>query len=100
MNLRLYNADFFVVAAYGKILPKLIFDFPQYKTLNVHPSLLPLFRGPSPIQSALLHGEKKTGITIILLDEKMDHGPMLVRESLLVGKDDTNQSLTVKRGRL
>jgi methionyl-tRNA formyltransferase len=71
---------FFVVAAYGKILPQALLDIPPKGTLNVHPSLLPRLRGPSPIQSAILQGEQKTGVSIMLLDALMDHGPLLAQE--------------------
>ena len=69
--------DLFVVAAYGKIIPKSILDIPKFGILNVHPSLLPKFRGPSPIQSFILSGEEKTGVTIMLMDEQVDHGSIL-----------------------
>jgi methionyl-tRNA formyltransferase len=68
--------DLFIVASYGKIIPKNVLDLPKYKTINVHPSLLPTLRGPSPIESAILQ-EEKTGVTIIVLDEEMDHGPII-----------------------
>ncbi|OHA50581.1 MAG: methionyl-tRNA formyltransferase [Candidatus Terrybacteria bacterium RIFCSPLOWO2_02_42_20] len=69
--------DLFIVASYGKIIPKSILDIPKFGTLNVHPSLLPKFRGPSPIQSFILSGEEKTGVTIMLMDEQVDHGQIL-----------------------
>jgi len=69
--------DLFIVAAYGKIIPKSVLEIPKFGTLNVHPSLLPKFRGPSPIQSFILSGEEKTGVTIMLMDDKIDHGPIL-----------------------
>ena len=69
--------DLFIVAAYGKIIPKSILEIPKHGSINVHPSLLPLHRGPTPIQTALLHGDKETGVSIMLLDEAMDHGPIL-----------------------
>ncbi len=74
--------DFFLVAAYSKILPKKILDIPKLGCLNIHPSLLPRWRGPSPIQSAILNGDEKTGVSIILLDEKMDHGPIIAQQQL------------------
>lgn len=74
--------DLFVVAAYGKILPKEILEIPKFGTLNIHPSLLPRWRGPSPIQSAILAGDEKTGVTIMLVNEKMDEGPILARQEL------------------
>lgn len=73
--------DLFIVASYGKIIPKDVLDIPKYGTINVHPSLLPRLRGASPIQSAILK-EDKTGMTIMLMDEGMDHGPILMQEEL------------------
>ena len=70
-------ADLFVVASFGKIIPKELLDIPKYGALNVHPSLLPKYRGPSPIQTAILNGDSETGVTIMLMDEEMDHGPIL-----------------------
>ncbi|MDB5266390.1 MAG: methionyl-tRNA formyltransferase, methionyl-tRNA formyltransferase [Parcubacteria group bacterium] len=75
------NADVFVVASFGKIMPKELIYLPPHKTLNVHPSLLPKLRGPAPIQGAIL-GEEKTGVTIMRMDEKMDEGPILVAEEV------------------
>ncbi len=79
-KLKTKNYQLFIVASYGKIIPKSILAIPKYGTLNVHPSLLPKFRGASPIQSAILADEKKTGVTIMLMDEKMDHGPILAQK--------------------
>lgn len=73
------GAEFFVVAAYGKIISRELLDIPPRGVLNVHPSLLPKFRGPSPIPSTILAGEEETGTTIMLLDEEMDHGPILAQ---------------------
>ena len=66
-----------IVASYGKIIPKDILAIPEHGTLNIHPSLLPKYRGPTPIQTAILNGDEETGVTVMLLDEKMDHGPLL-----------------------
>lgn len=74
--------DFFVVAAYGKILPKELLKIPHRGILNVHPSLLPKFRGASPIQSQILADEKHTGVSIMLIDEEMDHGPIVAQASI------------------
>ncbi|MEK7579776.1 MAG: methionyl-tRNA formyltransferase [Patescibacteria group bacterium] len=71
------NPDICIVAAYGKIIPKDWLEIPRYGFLNIHPSLLPKYRGASPIQTAILNGDKESGITIILMDEKIDHGPIL-----------------------
>lgn len=85
--------DLIVVAAYGLILPKEVLDIPKYGCLNIHASLLPKFRGPSPIQTALLAGEKKTGITLMLMDDKVDHGPILAQKELTIYTKDTGKSL-------
>lgn len=76
-ELRNTEWDLFLVAAYGKILPRSVIDIPSHGTLNVHPSLLPLHRGASPLQSMILAGEKEVGVTIMKLDEEMDHGPIV-----------------------
>lgn len=73
--------DLFIVASYGKIMPKEILALPRKGTLNVHPSLLPKLRGPSPISDAILY-EEETGVTIMLLDEEMDHGPIVAQEKI------------------
>lgn len=77
-------ADLFVVASYGKIIPKPLLDIPKYGSLNVHPSTLPKYRGPSPIQAAILNGDKETGVTIVLMDEKVDHGSILANSKFLI----------------
>lgn len=69
--------DAFIVASYGKILPKALLDIPKSGTINLHPSLLPKLRGPSPIRSAILNDEKEVGVSIMILDDKMDHGPLI-----------------------
>ncbi len=75
--LRSYGADIFVIAAYGKILSQALLDISPKGTINVHPSLLPRHRGPSPIQSAILSGDNTTGVTLMLTDKEMDHGPII-----------------------
>ena len=77
-QLRALEPDFFVVAAYAKIIPAAVLDIPKFGTLGTHPSLLPNYRGASPIQSVILAGETTTGVTIYLMDAKMDHGPICV----------------------
>jgi methionyl-tRNA formyltransferase len=77
-DLKKLEADVFVVASFGKILPKELIEVPRYGTLNVHPSLLPKLRGASPIQDSIL-GLAETGVTIIKMDEKMDHGPIIAQ---------------------
>jgi len=74
-------ADLYIVASFGKIIPKKILDIPKFGSLNVHPSLLPVLRGPAPIQGIIL-GQGEPGVTIIKMDEKMDHGPIVAQESV------------------
>lgn len=77
------DADVFVVASFGKILPKELIEMPKYGSINVHPSLLPKLRGPAPIQGAIM-GLGEPGVTIIKMDEKMDHGPILAQAKVTV----------------
>jgi methionyl-tRNA formyltransferase len=74
--------DVFIVASYGKIIPNNIIELPKYKTLNVHPSLLPKYRGASPLQSTIIEDDKDTGVTIIRIDEQMDHGPIIAQREI------------------
>lgn len=78
------KADVYVVVAYGNIIPNEILNLPPLGVVNVHPSLLPKYRGATPMQSAILNGDKKTGITIIKMDNKMDHGPILSRLEIVI----------------
>jgi methionyl-tRNA formyltransferase len=74
--------DLFIVAAYGKIIPENILEIPKHKTLNVHPSLLPKYRGPSPIEAAILADDREIGVSIMRLDKEMDHGPIVAQEKM------------------
>lgn len=82
-----------VLASFGAIIPKEILDFPQKGILNIHPSLLPSYRGASPVQFTILNGERETGVTIIKMDEKIDHGPIVAQTKEEVKPDDTAKSL-------
>ncbi|MFA5933547.1 MAG: methionyl-tRNA formyltransferase [Microgenomates group bacterium] len=95
-KLRDLKPDLFVVAAYGKIIPKNILDIPKQGAINIHPSMLPKYRGPSPIQSAILAGDKTTGISVIKMDEKMDHGPIIYAEEFSISDLDNFQTLSTK----
>lgn len=81
------------VADFGVIIPKTVLDNFTFGILNIHPSLLPTFRGPTPVQSALIEGNKSTGVTIIKLDEHMDHGPILFAQAEPISPDDTSENL-------
>lgn len=90
------GAEAFVVVAYGKILPKRVLEIPPYGGVNVHGSVLPFYRGASPIGAAIAAGEKETGVTIMVMDEKMDEGPTLAVEKMPIGDDDTTETLSRK----
>ena len=87
------SPDLIVVAAYGRILTKDLLDIPRLGCINVHASLLPKYRGAAPIQWAIAKGERRTGITIIKMDEGMDTGDILLAQEVEIGADDTAQSL-------
>jgi len=91
--LKTLQADLFVVFAYGKIIPANVLALPRLGCLNVHPSLLPEYRGPSPMQQAILDGKETTGISIMLLDEGMDTGPILSQIALNMKPNETPESL-------
>ncbi len=94
------NADIFVVVAYGKILPAEVISMPPLKTVNVHFSALPKYRGPSPIQFALLNGERQTGTSIFILDEHMDTGPLLAQKIVDIEPDDNYFTLSDRLARI
>lgn len=90
------NPDLIVVAAYGKILPKELLEIPKFGAINVHASLLPKYRGASPISEAIIQGESETGVTIMLMDEGMDTGDILSQEKIVIASDDTTATLSQK----
>lgn len=94
------NPDLIIVAAYGKILPKAVLEIPRFGSVNVHASLLPKYRGASPVQSAILADERETGITLMLMNEKMDEGNILAQEKIEIGENDTAKNLLEKLGKL
>src|SRR6266699_3583426 len=91
-----YQSDLFIVAAFGQILPQAVLDLPRYGTLNIHASLLPKYRGVSPISEAILQGDTETGVTIMLIDAGVDTGPILLQRAIPIAEDDTTGSLTIK----
>ena len=93
-NSSLAQADNFVVCQYGLIIPQAVLDMPKNGALNIHPSMLPSYRGASPLQTALLNGEKTTGITIMLMDAAVDHGPILIQEPVTILPDETYDTLS------
>jgi methionyl-tRNA formyltransferase len=93
-KLAAYRPDVIVVAAYGKLLPPPVLDTPQHGCLNIHPSLLPKYRGASPVAAAILAGDAHTGVSIMLLDHGLDTGPVLSREKVEILPGDTTGTLT------
>jgi len=94
------NPELFVVAAYSKIIPQNVLDIAKFGAIGVHPSLLPKYRGTSPIQSVLLNGEDETGVTIYKIDEKVDHGEIILKEKYKISEEDDYESLVYKLGNI
>lgn len=96
-TIQAFRPDFFVVFAYNKILKKDVLEIPHLGTVGVHPSFLPKYRGPSPFQTALLNGDQETGVTLYLLDEGVDSGPILAQSTPIpITGTDTYRSLAEK----
>ncbi len=92
-ELRRYEADVYVVAAFGQLLSQEILDIPQFGCLNIHASLLPKYRGASPIQHAIIEGEEKSGVTIMQMDAGLDTGDMLYKMETEISEEDTFETL-------
>lgn len=99
-QIRQLSPDLIIVIAYAQIIPKSILEIPQYGAINVHASLLPKYRGASCIQSAILHGDEQTGITIMKMDEGLDTGPILTQKIIGIDDSDTAESLFVELAEL
>lgn len=95
-NFQSATNDLNVVCQYGLIIPKNIIDAPKYRAINLHASLLPAYRGASPIQSAIMNGDTETGITIMQMVEALDQGPILAQEKVSINPSDTYESLSAK----
>ena len=95
-HLAAWRPEAIVVAAFGQLLPATVLDLPAYGSINVHASLLPRYRGAAPISAAILDGEPVTGITIMLMDEGLDTGPILAQAECPIAPDETTVSLTAK----
>ena len=94
-ELRTLKPDIFIVVSFGKFLSQKILDIPLKGVINIHPSLLPLYRGPSPISAVILDGAKQTGVTIMLLNQGMDTGPILIQsDPVLLFGNETNSELS------
>jgi len=94
------DPDLFVVIDYGKFLKKELLDIPRKYCINLHPSLLPKYRGAAPINWAILNGEQETGATVIKMNERMDAGNMITQEKLDIGGNDTAEDLSIKLSQL
>lgn len=88
------DPDLFVVVAYGRILPGSFLSIPHLGAINIHPSLLPKYRGPAPVQWAIINGEEETGVTTMWMDEGMDTGELLLSSKIPIRQDDTSGSLS------
>lgn len=99
-RVRHLKPDLIVLAAYGRLIPPEILAIPPLACLNVHPSLLPKYRGPSPIIAPILAEDEETGVTLFILDESMDTGPVLARRSLPISSEDTGETLSLKLAQL
>jgi methionyl-tRNA formyltransferase len=91
-----FHPEVIVVAAFGQILPQSILDITSYGCINIHPSLLPRFRGASPVAAAILAGDEFTGVSVMLMDKGLDTGPVLARAQISISRQDTTGSLTRK----
>lgn len=92
-ELKRFEADIFVVAAFGQILSKEILNMPKYGSVNIHASLLPKYRGAAPINWVIINGEKETGITIMQMDEGIDTGDILTKKTVAIDRKETAESL-------
>ncbi len=93
---KVWQPDILIVAAYGKILPKRFLELPGFGAMNIHASLLPLYRGASPIQNAILDGQEETGITLMQMDAGMDTGDIITQKTVKINPDETVEQLTAK----
>ncbi len=93
---RAIEPDLFIVASFGQLLPKALLAIPKQGAVNVHTSLLPAYRGASPIQAAIIDGQSHTGITIMVMDEQLGHGPIIHQERLAISPTETNGSLRAR----
>ncbi len=93
-------ADIGVIASYGRIVTKNVINSFPYGIINIHPSLLPKYRGPTPVPAQILNGDKRTGVSIIKIDEEVDHGPIIAQKEIEINDSDTSESLLKKTFKL
>ncbi len=94
--LKTLKPDLMIIISYGQIISKDIIDIPKYKIINIHPSLLPKYRGPSPIISSIINGDYETGVTIMKINEKLDAGEILMQQAVKIEKEETGGELSKK----
>ncbi|MFZ2314879.1 MAG: methionyl-tRNA formyltransferase [Gammaproteobacteria bacterium] len=99
-ELKALNADVMVVAAYGMLLPEAVLNIPRHGCINIHPSLLPRWRGAAPLQRTIFAGDKITGVTIMQMDKGLDTGPMLLQSHYELADDETSQTLHDKMAKV
>lgn len=92
--------DVIVVAAYGQLLPRAVLDIPRFGSINLHPSLLPRYRGPAPMAAAILNGEQFTGVSVMLMTACLDSGPVLSQAQVAIANSDTAATLSGKLSRV
>jgi methionyl-tRNA formyltransferase len=91
-----FKPELIIVVAFGQIIPKAILELPEYRCINIHPSLLPKYRGAAPIQRAIINGEKETGVTLMFLDESEDTGDIIYQEHVSIEISDSSEILSEK----
>lgn len=92
-ELRSYDVKVAILASFGQIIPSTVLNMFPLGIINIHPSLLPKYRGPTPVQTAILNGDQSTGVSIMKLDEQVDHGPILAQIEAKIEQNDTSESL-------
>src|SRR2546423_14133703 len=99
-RIRALTPDLLVVVAYGQIIPRSVLSIPRLGAINVHASLLPRWRGAAPIARAMLAGDRETGVTIMKMDEQLDHGPILAMKGTAIGEHEDAPALTERLAEL
>ena len=95
-EIRALEPDIIVLVAYGQYVPQSVLTIPKYAAINLHPSLLPTYRGAAPVQMAIAEGQSETGVTILYISDEMDAGDIILQESMPIGEDDTSLTMAKK----
>lgn len=96
VEFKTFDPDVAILIAYGKIIPDEILSIPKFGFVNIHPSLLPKYRGPAPITAPILEGDTTTGVSLIVLDSELDHGPIIAQAEVAISETDTHKTLGEK----